>query len=149
MNVDELEKLAKLKKKGLLSEDEFSTQKETLLKACKDKSTWFYFKRALTKDYFNFSKRARRKEYWGVVLWNYIFSLLLYALLIMTGSGFILSIYLLYSLYTIIPGLSVLVRRLHDVNMRGWWILTIIVPIIMIFVKGNKGSNRFGLDPLA
>ena len=44
--------------------------------------------------------------------------------------------------------ITVMVRRLHDVNMRGWWILISFVPFIVSFLKGNKEANRFGPAPV-
>jgi uncharacterized membrane protein YhaH (DUF805 family) len=46
------------------------------------------------------------------------------------------------------------VKRLHDIDLRGWWILISLVPIAnlilgsgMQFVSGTRGPNRFGPDP--
>lgn len=54
----------------------------------------------------------------------------------------------------LIPGLAVAVRRLHDTGNSGWMIFVGLIPIVgaiwllILFVKeGEKGSNRFGLDP--
>ena len=57
-----------------------------------------------------------------------------------------------------IPGglmtLSATVRRLHDTNKSGWWILISLIPfigLIIIFIlasKGTEGINRFGDYPL-
>ncbi len=55
-----------------------------------------------------------------------------------------------------LPGLAVTVRRLHDTDRRGWWILLGLIPIIGIIVlivfyctAGTPGPNRFGPDPKA
>jgi len=47
-------------------------------------------------------------------------------------------------------------KRLHDLNMRAWWALMLLLPVASIvlgggleFVKGTTGPNRFGPDPLA
>jgi uncharacterized membrane protein YhaH (DUF805 family) len=65
----------------------------------------------------------------------------------LVSSGFFL-------LVIVIPLISVMVRRLHDVNRSGWW-LFIVFTIIGIFPfgywlwgKGDQGDNRFGSDPL-
>ncbi len=42
------------------------------------------------------------------------------------------------------------IKRCHDLDMSGWWSLTLIVPLITlmwIFVPGSKGANRFGPPP--
>ncbi len=64
------------------------------------------------------------------------------------------TIILIFDLVTLIPGLAVSTRRLHDTDRSGWWILislTIIGIIPLIFwyaTKGTEGGNRFGEDPL-
>ncbi|MAC81878.1 MAG: DUF805 domain-containing protein [Rhodobacteraceae bacterium] len=59
-------------------------------------------------------------------------------------------------LLTVLPSLAVTVRRLHDTDRRGWWILIGLIPLIGVIVlivwyatKGTAGANRFGEDPLA
>lgn len=63
-------------------------------------------------------------------------------------------IYLLYSLITFIPSLSVTVRRLHDKSKSGWYILLAIIPIIggivLLFIlaaDGDPGENEYGMNP--
>ena len=58
------------------------------------------------------------------------------------------------SLFVMIAGLTLSVRRLHDIDRSGWWTL-IPLTIIGIFVliywfckRGDEGENRFGADPL-
>jgi uncharacterized membrane protein YhaH (DUF805 family) len=55
-----------------------------------------------------------------------------------------------------IPSIAVKVRRLHDINFSGWWVLLGLIPIvgniallILYIRRGTKGLNRFGEDPLA
>ena len=47
-----------------------------------------------------------------------------------------------------------MIKRLHDLNMRGWWLLLALVPIAgsilgngMVFVSGTNGPNKFGPAP--
>ena len=55
------------------------------------------------------------------------------------------------------PCIAVSVKRLHDYDFRGWWMLVNFVPAVgslaMLvangFVRGTHGPNRFGPDPLA
>jgi uncharacterized membrane protein YhaH (DUF805 family) len=63
---------------------------------------------------------------------------------------------LIWSLAVLLPGIAVAVRRMHDLDKSGWWVLIGLIPIIgwIIFIiwactKGTDGSNRFGPDPLA
>lgn len=39
-------------------------------------------------------------------------------------------------------------KRLHDRNMSGWWQLVPFVILVVAFLPGNRGPNRFGMDPL-
>lgn len=60
----------------------------------------------------------------------------------------------LYSLAVLIPGIAVSVRRLHDTNRSGWWLLIGLVPfigaiVLLIFMlqDGQPGDNRYGPNP--
>jgi uncharacterized membrane protein YhaH (DUF805 family) len=110
------------------------------------------------KKYAVFSGRARRMEFWYFVLFNlvvYIVLSLIDALLgtynIVSGVGLLSGI---YSLAVLIPTLSLWVRRLHDIDRTGWWILINLIPLIgtivlLVFAltPGTPGSNRYGPDP--
>lgn len=65
-------------------------------------------------------------------------------------------VYLLYALATFLPGLAVAVRRLHDTDRSGWFLLVAFVPfvgglILLIFLveEGTRGRNQYGRDPKA
>jgi uncharacterized membrane protein YhaH (DUF805 family) len=60
----------------------------------------------------------------------------------------------LYGLATVLPVLGVDIRRLHDTNRSGWWIVISLIPIIggivliVLFASaGTQGPNRFGPQP--
>ena len=53
-----------------------------------------------------------------------------------------------------LPSLAMEIRRLHDIDCRGWWVVMklcppfgIIIPLILLFTKGTEGPNRYGPDP--
>jgi len=104
------------------------------------------------KDFAKFDGRSRRAEYWQFVLFVTIVSVILSVLDAMMGMEGILSG--LFSLGVLIPGLAVLVRRLHDTDRRGWWFLLVFIPVIgqiwlfvlMVF-DSQPGDNRFGPNP--
>ena len=110
------------------------------------------------KKYAVFSGRSRRMEYWYFVLFNlvvYIVFSLIDALLgtfnVVQGVGLLSG---LYALAVLIPTLAVHVRRLHDIDRTGWWILIRLIPLIgtivlLVFAltPGTPGSNRYGPDP--
>ena len=110
------------------------------------------------KKYAVFSGRSRRKEYWMFVLFNLIISIVLGVVdgLIGTvnlemGVGLLGGI---YSLAVILPGIGVTVRRLHDTNKSGWWLLIVLIPIIGAIVlivftvkDSDPGQNDYGENP--
>jgi uncharacterized membrane protein YhaH (DUF805 family) len=48
---------------------------------------------------------------------------------------------------TLIPTIAVAVRRVHDSDKSGWFVLVPIYNLILMFLEGTKGPNRFGPDP--
>lgn len=112
------------------------------------------------KKYAVFEGRSRRKEYWFFGLFNAIFSVVLVIADVLFGtSGGLSSPGLLSGLYTLgvfLPALAVLVRRLHDTNRSGWWVLISFLPLIGILVllffsvqEGQPGENQYGISPKA
>ena len=73
------------------------------------------------KKYAEFEGRARRKEYWMFILFYFIFTIAAVVLDEILGSEPV--IYIVYGLVLILPTLAVTVRRLHDTDRSGWWIL--------------------------
>src|ERR671914_1252218 len=101
------------------------------------------------KNYSVFSGRSRRKEYWYFVLCNVIVSLVLSGLDALLGTfSFSANLGLLsgiYALAIIIPSLSVSVRRLHDIDRTGWWIMLAFVPVAgLIVAMGSSVMMMFG-----
>jgi len=116
------------------------------------------------KRYAQFSGRSPRKEYWMFVLFNIIVSLVLSVVDSVlglgghtssyssaTGSGFaagagtsggILSG--IWSLAILVPSIAVGVRRLHDIDRSGWWMLA---PILLIAVAMVAALGRLGVNP--
>ena len=123
------------------------------------------------RKYADFSGRARRKEFWLFALLMFLIEIAFMGLLSAVGgspmmlvdpavapatgaSGTVLMIYGLVLLALLIPSVAVAIRRLHDTNRRGWWILIGLIPLIgqlVLFVfyllDGTPGPNRFGPDP--
>ena len=100
---------------------------------------WYLY---VLKNYATFSGRARRKEYWMFFLSNVLISLGLGVLDVVAGT------------YSVIPSIAVSVRRLHDTNRSGWWIVISLIPIIGVLVlfvftclDSQPGTNRFGANP--
>ncbi len=102
---------------------------------------WFL---AVLKKYAIFEGRARRKEYWYFVLFS---SLLTFLFAFISAYFNNLSLYYIYVLSIIIPSISVGVRRMHDVNKSGWYILIPIYNLILYCTPGTEGPNQYGSDP--
>ena len=105
------------------------------------------------RRYADFSGRSRRKEYWMFFL-AYVLILavtgILYEISHVVG-GLIAAVVVL-GLF--IPSLAVQVRRFHDQDKSGWFVLLSIIPyigglIVLVFmaIDGTRGPNRFGEDP--
>lgn len=110
------------------------------------------------KKYVVFSGRARREEYWYFLLFNILFLIALGIIDIaagtfVSGAGFGL-LSGLYGLATLIPSLAVSVRRLHDTNRSGWWLLIGLIPLIGAIVlivftvqDSQTSENQYGHNP--
>ncbi|EGT4256091.1 DUF805 domain-containing protein [Citrobacter amalonaticus] len=108
---------------------------------------------SVIKNYTGFSGRARRKEYWMFVLINMIICAVLNVIQSVIGME-TPYISIIYSLGVLLPSIAVAIRRLHDTDRSGWWVLLSLIPIIgtiviIIFLcqNGTAGANRFGADP--
>ena len=149
------------------------------------------------RRYAEFSGRSRRKEYWMFFLGAILFYILIFALMVAVGGGALLGtedgaagmtgalagfgilgiVLIIAVLLLFIPSLAVGVRRLHDIDRTGWWLLVPYVPYILSIVfattesvelaaifnlislagflllfvfallPGTVGPNRFGPDP--
>lgn len=131
------------------------------------------------KNYFNFKERTSRKDYWLVVLMNFIVTFALFFII-----GFIMGLLgkempalsatatyeeimtfymeflkspvgiltIIWSLANLIPGIAIVVRRLHDANFSGWFYLLVFIPyigsiilIIFMLLPSKEEGQRFGL----
>ncbi|WP_295352768.1 DUF805 domain-containing protein [uncultured Succinivibrio sp.] len=124
----------------------------------------------LKRKYSDFSGRACRSEYW----WYILFVNLLYIGLSivggvltvftgMIGAYLMIAIFIIALVGLLVPSIAVTVRRMHDLNVSGWWLILFLVLsliplinnllvigyIICFCLKGTSGPNKFGEDPLA
>jgi uncharacterized membrane protein YhaH (DUF805 family) len=114
--------------------------------------------------YATFSGRAPRSEYWWFVVFQILVNIAtgvldtaLFGALSLLTVGEIDAFTPLTTLATLallIPSIAVSVRRFHDMDRSGWWLLLVLTGIgaIVVFfwfmVRGTRGPNRFGPDPL-
>jgi uncharacterized membrane protein YhaH (DUF805 family) len=105
------------------------------------------------QKYIDFAGRAIRSEYWYWVLFHFIVLIVANIIdMMILGNTGIFSV--IVSLGLFLPSLAVAVRRLHDTDRTGWWILIGLVPlvgaiilIVMMVQRGTVGPNRFGAEP--
>lgn len=106
--------------------------------------------------------RLNRLRYFKRTLFLAAPALLLYSMSIGSAyhgsnAGFsgALGLFLLYCLICIVPGVMLSVRRLHDLNLSGWYYLATLIPVVgvlfslyVLFAPGTVGANKYGADPL-
>ena len=109
------------------------------------------------QKYVSIQGRAARSEYWYFFLFYVLVTFALGPMdAMLTGNqAGVQPLSTLFGLAVVLPMLTVGIRRLHDRDMTGWWMLLLLVPLIgsiallVIFVlPGTVGPNRFGPDPL-
>jgi uncharacterized membrane protein YhaH (DUF805 family) len=102
--------------------------------------------------YVDFQGRSPRSEYWWFVLFYII--VVIVGSVITAAIPFFGIVLIVFYLGSIIPMLAVSIRRLHDLDKSGWFILLSLIPIVSLLLlywfclKGTDGDNRFGPDPL-
>ena len=119
------------------------------------------------KRCFDFSGRSRRKEYWMFVLFlviGQVVTSILDTVLGLGGTTTAVSDYgdgsasasfsssggmltTIFVLAMLVPGIAVAIRRAHDQDKSGWFVLIPVYGLIMMFLDGTRGPNRFGPDP--
>lgn len=109
-------------------------------------------KTVVMEKYAKFDGRAMRSEYWWWILFVFAGSIVLGIVDYILGVQLLGSI---FSLATLIPGLAVSARRLHDIGRSGWWILiafTIIGILLLIYwyiQPSDPRTNEYGPAPIA
>ena len=112
-----------------------------------------YWKLVVLQRYAKFDGRAGRAEYWWFVLANIIVYIAL--LILMRISGIFIILAIGFWLAIIIPSIAVAIRRLHDTNKSGWFLLIALIPLIGAIIlivfyatQGDPGPNNYGApDP--
>ncbi|KJK14602.1 hypothetical protein UB48_24900 [Pseudomonas sp. 2(2015)] len=99
----------------------------------------------LLKKYALFSGRSRRQEYWLFILVTFLVYMLVPYLDRELRTGTLFSY--LYSVALLVPGIAVAVRRMHDTDRSGWWLLFPLVNLIFLCQDSQRGPNRFGPNP--
>lgn len=116
-----------------------------------------WFVKCLMEKYADFEGRASRSEYWYFVLFNILaylgLAIVTVVLAGITGFDLLVAVPTLYLFGTLIPGLAVTARRLHDTDRSGWWQLLNFVPfggiVLLVFCVQDStfGRNNYGPNP--
>ncbi len=113
-----------------------------------------HFLDVITNHYADFNGRARRKEYWMFVLFNFVVSLVLGIVMGLISQTAANAVSIIYTLALLLPGLSLGVRRLHDTGKSGWFMLIGLIPlvgaiILLVFycLDSQPGTNEYGPNP--
>ena len=108
------------------------------------------------KNYTGFSGRAHRTEFWMFALISWVISMILGFVDSLLGMDGAFGLGSLYALAVLLPSIAVAMRRLHDTDRSGFWLLLMIIPILgwlvlLIFycLEGTSGDNKYGPDPTA
>ena len=108
----------------------------------------------LVKHYADFSGRANRKQFWLYALWLIVVYMVIGVVAAVLGEKAGNAFITLVGLALLVPNLAMIVRRLHDTDSSGWWVLLSFLPFIgglILFVfevlPGTPGENRFGSQP--
>lgn len=115
------------------------------------------------RRYADFSGRSQRKEYWMFLLLFLIVYAVTFTIMLAGGLGgsepgplFWLggALLFIFVIGSFIPSIAVQVRRFHDQDKSGWFVLLNFIPyiggiIVLVFMclEGTRGPNRFGPDP--
>jgi uncharacterized membrane protein YhaH (DUF805 family) len=101
--------------------------------------------------YVKFDGRASRPAFWWWVLFVVLASVGANIIDLAIGAPVFSAI---VGLGLLLPNLSVAIRRLHDTDRTGWWVLIWLIPLIgwivlLVFYlqQGDAGENRFGPPP--
>lgn len=116
-------------------------------------------------NYFNFSGRASRSEYWFFILFMFLVGIILTTTVapVPTDNNLMQDaavfekqpIIIVYQLFFLIPLLSFSCRRLHDMNYCNWWILIYFIPFvgpialyIWFIFPSDPQENKYGPNPM-
>ncbi len=108
-----------------------------------------YFVDYLKNNYAKFDGRVTRRQYWMFVLYSMLISIAFNVVIAILPFLAILSV--IYSLALLVPSIGLVVRRLHDLNLSGWFFLIAFIPVLgglallfLFCMPGDAEDNKFG-----
>lgn len=109
----------------------------------------------IQKMFFNFEGRLNRQPYIQCMLGIWVLSSVVGWMFSSSTSFLISLLFGIISLAIAASAISLGVRRLHDLDKSGWWLLIGVIPLIgflfqiyLLAAKGTDGVNTYGYDPL-
>lgn len=122
-----------------------------------NKSLFRYYEECITKNFLNFKGRARRREFWGFMLFNALITPMVSTAMYILARDLHIDAFLLvayiWSVLMLVPALAVTIRRLHDIG-RGGWSFFFNFNVIGIFIllywfcrDSEPGENKWGFNP--
>ncbi len=109
----------------------------------------------IQKMFFTFEGRLNRKPYFFGNLALGLVSALCTMIMDNSDSGLISILGAVIGIALIIASVSLIIKRLHDLDKGGLWALIMLIPIVdfffglyLLFAKGTDGNNQYGADPL-
>ncbi|MGQ0624113.1 MAG: DUF805 domain-containing protein [Sporichthyaceae bacterium] len=106
---------------------------------------------AALRTYACFEGRADRRDYWMATLVHVAITVAIVVVWAIVGPGVFGLLYFAYAIGTFVPMLALTVRRLHDTDRSGWFMLLGVIPIVgglvllaFLVTDGTPGSNAHG-----
>ena len=96
------------------------------------------------RRYAHVKGRASRAEFWNFMLFNYFVSV---AIALIDKNLHSSTFGILYLWATFLPSMAVGMRRMHDSERYGWYILIPVYGLILACLAGTKGQNQYGPAP--
>lgn len=103
---------------------------------------------------FSFEGRASRAEYWSFMLFYVLTALVIGGSGVFLGEALGKVLYAGFIILTFVQSLALSVRRMHDSDKTGWFVLVGAIPfvgglifLVLTLLPGTQGPNNYGQDP--
>ena len=147
--------VSKVVRDNTIENEEIYLQSGTTYPNKKNETWWDNYVKAMSKFYI-FEGRANKKEYWSFVFFSllifFLGNILLFLMSILfefdknltfiTLAGYSGLVFLIH----LVPGLAVGVRRIHDTNNSGWFVLVPFYNLVLSLTDGNSFNNKYGYN---
>lgn len=108
-----------------------------------------FFVEYLKNNYSKFDGRISRQQYWMFALYSMLIGIVLNICIVLLP--FLAVFGIIYSFALLVPSICLIIRRLHDVNLSGWWFFVSLVPLlgaiallIILCLPSDAKANNYG-----